>query len=742
MGKRSMSTLGGRRGGWLAALAVLGAVASDARAQRLNFGTPPAPPPGESPGSVALKESMTGPAPNPIGRVWIPDHRLAELTRSRTHALAAALVARAEELGEPGSIHHANAALLLQGSDWIDDLVQASRDAGPEAQVLGAALRAYVHAVDEALRSSAGVLPPTADELDRFMQSLFAPLAQAAADRLPERGGGWRLARTPAPANSIGTHTAPTHAELRAMLDDSAFAMPDAAAAAELRSMLAAMEEASALWAFSGAVEEARALIGGALPLALEREGALPDWFAAAPRATIAGRTSVALGAFAASSRNHDAAETLAAAAGIARLAHRADALAPAGARDSLTFRLALCDAAAEAMGEPDPSRERGRKALRALDRTFDLLEDRADIGVDADVARELRVSFRALDAAATKTESQLVAQLPQIAMAESATSEPAIIAAIAAHRRALDDLRMLRTVDALLSRHKDDRSPTWRLASARLLRLGQEIGRADAADSSLVALRAFAGAVELLDAMPAEAAVRAGGDESVALIGEHAGVLVNRLDEWRAAYLEAWAREGDGAPGTTTPAAPDRGPRAGPGSDELAARLRVLRSLFILIDDTLVVRSLAAPGAARLGLRAWPGLPVSARGLAFAAGGDELSQQIRRAAAMAVDPAQTAAARQAVRQIETTRPTLRLLAELDRAARARGAAWIWPIAVCAAPPTRSAWLVGERGRLASIGRYLDDAANTPAREEREMAVTMAYVDYLSRQLLEAGLER
>lgn len=742
MEPRSKSIWRGQCRAWLAALAVLCTCASDARAQRLNFGTPPAPPPGESPGSAALKESMTGPKPNPIGRVWIPDHRLAELTRSRTHALAAALVARAEELGEPGSIHHAHAALLLQGSDWIDDLVQASRDAGPEGQVLGAALRAYVHAVDEALRSSAGVLPPTVDELDTLLQALYAPLAQAAAHRLPERGGGWRLERTPAPANSTGTLTAPTIAELHAMLDGAASAMPDTAAAAELRSMLAAMEEAAALWAFSGAVEDARALIGAALPLALEREGALPDWFAAAQRATIAGRTSVALGAFAASSRNHDAAEALAAAAGIARLAHRADALAPAGVRDSLSFRLALCDAAAEAMGEPGPARDRGRKALRALERTFDLLEDRASIGVDADVARELRVSFRALDAAATRTESQLVAQLPQIARAESATSEPAIIAAIAAHRRALDDLRMLRGVDALLSRHKDDKSPTWRLASARLLRLGQEIGRADAADSSLVALRAFAGAIELLDAMPGEAAVRAGGDETMALIGEHAGTLANRLDEWRAAYLEAWAREGDGAPGTTTPAAPGRGPRAGPGSDELAARLRVLRSLFILIDDTLVVRSLAAPGAARLGLRAWPGLPVSARGLAFAAGGDELARQIRSAAALTVDPAQTAAARQEVRQIEASRPTLRLLAELDRAARARGATWLWPIAVLAAPPTRSAWLGVERGRLAAIARYLDDAANTPPREEREIAATMAYVDHLSRQLLEVGLER
>jgi hypothetical protein len=81
-------------------------------------------------------------------------------------------------------------------------------------------------------------------------------------------------------------------------------------------------------------------------------------------------------------------------------------------------------------------------------------------------------------------------------------------------------------------------------------------------------------------------------------------------------------------------------------------------------------------------------------------------------------------------------------LAELDRGARARGAAWVWPFAVVASPPTRSAWMAGERPRLASIARYLDDAAATPAREARARDALLAYVEFLSRALLEAGIAR
>lgn len=722
----------------LVAAAGIGAAATGAHAQRLNFGGPSAPPPGESPGTIALKRTLSGPAPNPIGREWVPDHRLGELTRARTNTLAAALIARAEELGEAGSVHYAHAALLLHGSEWMDELVRASREPGTEGHQLGAAVRTSIHGIDEALQRTGGKVPPTVGELDVLLRSLFAPLAEACAHRLPQGAAGWHLPRVPAAA----APPAPSTADLRALLETVPAGAMDSRTLLELRAMLDVLDAAAGLWAFEPEAHETRTLIGAAVPLAMGLPGSLPDWFAEAPRARIAAHTDSALRAFAATARDREAAETLAAATAIASLAHRADVLAPTGVRESLSFRLALCDAAADAMGEPGPARDRGRKALRALDRALDLLADRAMIGADADVARELRVSFRALDAAAKKTEAQLVGQLGPIARAESATSEPAILAAIAAHRRALDDLKMLRAVDALLSRHKDDKSPTWRLATTRLLRLGQEIGRAEAADSSLVALRAFAAAIELLDTMPGEESLRAGAADIAVLAGDKAAPLVARLDEWRAGFLEAWSREGDGAPGTSSPGSPGRASPRGGSSDDFAARLRLLRTLLTLIEDARTVRGLAAGGAPREGLLAWPGLPLSKRGLAFAGGGDELVQQLQRAATLAIEPAQTDAARRAVREIETARPTLRLLAELDRGARARGARWVWPFAVAASPPTRGAWLIGERGRLASIARYLDDAANAPPGDEREIAATMAYVDSLARQVLEAGLDR
>lgn len=722
----------GARARWRTALIVAAHVAllaSAARAQRLNLDAPRAPAPGESAATRSLRAAL----PEPVqlgGDAWIDDALLAAAIRSRTGDLARALLARADELGEQGSVHYALAVILTRDPAWADELAAAAaRESGT---TVGAAARSWVHAVDAYLAQSEGRVPPTVGGADTDLRMLFAPLAQAIADRLPARGAGWDAGRAgPRPADP----------DPAAMLAGAPAGAVDRALRDELRAMLGALDAAANLWAFAPAAAEARALIAGALPIALGAPGALPEWFAEARRAFIAEQVAASLRRFAATARDNDAAEALAAASEIARLAGRADALAVgAPARELEAFRLALSDAAADALSEAGPARDRARKSLRALDRTMGLLEERPAIGSDADVMRELRVSFRALDGAARKTEGRLVALLGAIVRAESATSEPAIVAAIAAHRRALDDLKMLRSVDALLMRHKDDAAPTWRLASARLLRLGQEIGRAAAPDSSLVALREFGATMELLDPLPGEAALREGDAAADALTGGRGAQIVARLDEWRTAYVEAWAREGDGAPGTRGPASAPRTAPAGPSSDELAARLRVLRSLLAMLEDARTIQALAAPGAPREGLLAWPGLPLSGRALALVAGGDDLAKQLADAASAALDPARTEQARRAIRQIEESRPTLRLIAAIDRGARARSAAWVWPFAVVASPPTRGAWMVAERSRLASIARYLDDAAATPGRDARSRDALLAYVDHLSRVLLEAGI--
>ena len=716
----------------MAGAAHIALLASIAWAQRLNLDAPRPPAPGESAATRSLRAAL--PDRVALGNdPWIDDALLASAIRARAADLGRALLARADELGDQGSLHYALALMVVRDTTWADELAAAAH----ERTVRRSARRrgSWVHAADEYLAQNNGRVPPTIDQTDVALRMLFAPLAQAVADRLPARGAGWDAGHTGKPPSALDPATllagAPGGAMDNALLD-------------ELRILLASLEEAAGVWAFVAAAEEARALIAGALPIALGAPGSLPEWFAEVRRAFVAERTAAALRRFAATTRDSDAAEALAAAAAIARLAHRADALVGGGAlsREVQAFRLSLSDAAADALGEAGPARDRARKALRALERVMDLLGDRAAIGSDTDVTRELRVSFRALDGAARKTEGQLVAQLGAIARAESATSEPAIVAAIAAHRRALDDLKMLRSVDALLARHKDDAAVTWRLASARLLRLGQEIGRAAAPDSSLVALRNFASAMELLDPLPGEAALRAGDALADGLTGGRGAQVVARLDEWRAAYLDAWAREGDGAPGTRGPAGAPRATPSGPSSDDLAVRLRVLRTLLALVEDARTVRTLAAPGAPREGLLVWPGLPATRPGLEVASGGEDLAKQLADAAADAIDPARTDQARRALRQVEDARPTLRLLAALDRGARALNAEWVWGFAVAASPPTRGAWMVAERSRLASISRYLDDTAATPGRDARARDALLAYVDFLSRAVLEAGIDR
>jgi hypothetical protein len=526
----------------------------------------------------------------------------------------------------------------------------------------------------------------------------------------------------------------------------------DESVRAALLDLLAVLGEADSTWSFAPAAADARRIVAGALPV-VTGGSAMPAWFAQARRSQVIDRINAALRAFAASARDDEAAETLMLAASIARMCAWADTLqagsggAGQSARDIQSIRLALADTAADSLGEAGPARDRARKSIRALERTLDLLDERAEHGTDADVAQSLRTSFRALDAAAKKSEAQLIAQIAEIARAEAASSQPAIVSVIAAHRRSLDDLKMLRMVDGLLTRHRDDQSPTWRLVSSRLTRLGQEVSKPATMETALLDLRAFAAAMELQEPFVGEPAIRAAAAkdaappawdaESIAkLTGNKAAAVIARIDELRAAYLEAWSRAGD-----------DRRSGAAPNATQdpeaIAARLRNLRLLCGTIEDIRVLRALGVPEhrAKREGLLAWRGLPISAFTAEWLAGGEEMTRLIADAATQAMDesPAAVDRARAALRRIENENPTRRLVARLDREARARGIVAVPPYASLAAPPTRGAWMVGgaeNRTRLVKIARYLDEAAAAAnSGGQRDAAAIMRYVEMVAGEV-------
>jgi len=747
------------RAGWrgvIACIVTLALVCGRADAQRLNLDAPAAPAPGPNDSSRAMKASL------PDARVGRADDALPDAAglgtaaRSRTHALTLALIGKGEELGEAGSIHIAHAMTLLADMAWPSEMALRAVSGEPDAEMIGAAMRAYVRAVD-ALLADGRALPDTPGELDMALRSVFAPLAEIVPPESDPLAAGWALAQT---------GPVPTVDELRAQLEGAPAGDPsgttknattglDDPTRAVLLDLLGVIAGAQGTWSFAAAALDARATLAGALPIVL---GGLPTWFPETRRAQVSERTGAALRAFAHTTRDDDAAELLATASNTLRICAWTDALSPGGggggggqtARDAQSIRLAIADTAAEAMGEAGPARDRARKSMRALVRTLDLIDERIAAGTEAGVTQSLRTSFRALDSARARSEAQLTSQVAEIARAQSATSQPAIVSAIASHRRSIDDLKMLRLVDGLLTRFRDDQSPSWRLVTSRLTRLGQEVARPATMESALLDLRAFAAAMELLDPFAGEPALRAAaltGDTADAantailkeLTGDRAGAIIARIDELRIAYLQAWAREGDDrtASGRNAPARP--GVVAGEKAESIAARLRVLRMLCGFLEDLRAVRALALPEvrALRQGLLAWRGLPISVAGAAFLGGGEELSRVAADVVTQALDNADTGTERPrtSLRKLEAAHPTLRLLAALDRGALERGIIAVSPYASLASPPTRGAWMVGHRARLAAIARYVDEAAAVAKDNPRDAGKIMDYVNMLAGQV-------
>ncbi len=731
----------GQRHRMFAGAAAILTIAVAAHAQRLDLDAPRPPAPGANDSTRAMKAALpkatTGHSDEPLA-----ESQLGAAARARTQALTLALISKGEQLGEPGSIHIICAMTLLADMAWMNELaVRAGQTGGGDA---AADLRAYIRAVDALGLSGtgAGAMPDSAAELDVLLRSLFAPVTEFARPSASALSAGW-VAQDP-------SRPVPSAAELRERVQAAPPASIDDATRVSLLDLLAAIEEAEATWSFAGAAHDARATLAGALPVFA---GALPAWFPEARRGIILARLNSATRAFASSTRDIEAAESLSLAASIARMCAWADTLqagsggAGQSTRDIQGIRLALADAAAAALDEPGPARDRARKSIRALERTLDLLNERALHGSDADVAQSLRTSFRALDAAAKKSESQLIAQIAEIARAESASSQPAIVSVIAAHRRSLDDLKMLRMVDGLLTKHRDDQSPTWRLVSSRLTRLGQEVSRPATMEAALLDLRAFAAAMELQEPFVGEPAIRAAAAKDPALpawdaesitnlTGNRAAAVVARIDELRTAYLEAWSRAGDAR---RTGASPN----AAQDPEAIAARLRNLRLLCGTIEDMRVLRALGVPEhrAKREGLLAWRGLPISSAAAEFLGGGEALSRTVSEAVTQALDAAPAAAdrARAALRKLESENLTLRLVARLDREARDRGIIAVPPYASLAAPPMRGAWMVGaaaDRARLASIARYLDEAAAAAKTGgQRDAAAIMRYVEMVAGEV-------
>jgi hypothetical protein len=384
--------------------------------------------------------------------------------------------------------------------------------------------------------------------------------------------------------------------------------------------------------------------------------------------------------------------------AAIAALVRDAAALPPAPGPRNLAPdpARALGASLAAILAEPAPA------SLRRLDVAAALIQDATPDTIDEKtLPRQLRVVLRQLQPAAAASRMALLETAVRVLDPATSLSDPAVLGARAVHRNRVNDLTLLsRAADALVEPRDADAPigaegprvrPELNAASAYLLRLGQDLGKAELRDAALVTLRETCQAIIAAWATPSEAAMRAVPDEREQRI-------LARLDAARAAYLLALAD-------------PRRRDIAVP-----ATELRAIGAALALRDECALESNTLAR------LIDWPGFELTPRTV-------EALEALGKAAtdaaldAVAVDVATALDASGALATIAAARDRARpwrVVATIARDASAQGAgpdvanapvgATSFPFAECGAgAPDPAAWMHAHVDDLADFCRWAQE---------------------------------
>lgn len=389
----------------------------------------------------------------------------------------------------------------------------------------------------------------------------------------------------------------------------------------------------------------------------------------------------------------------------IASLVRDASAIPPApGPRNLAPDPVrAVNDHLAAILREPAPA------SLRRLDIALDLVRQASPEPLDdTPLPRQLRVVLRQLQPAAAASRAALIETSVRVLDPATSLSDPAVLGAPAIHRNRVNDITLLfRAARAITVASDEDPGPEGPKVkpdlapvSAYLLRLGQDLGKAEMRDAALVTLRETCETIATAWATPSEESLRQSPDASDARI-------VARLDAARSAYALALAD-------------PRRRDAQAP-----AGELRAIGAALTLREEC----ELDAPTLA--GLLDWPGFELSARAI------DALRDDARAAGdaainAVAVENGADLDARAALDAIaaarERSRPW-RCVVTLARAARTQSAvpdlsnslsgATSFPFAECGAgAPDPAAWMHGSIDDLAEFCRYAEEWALAHAAKD------------------------
>ncbi len=683
-----------------AAAVVVGACPPPAWAQRLDLGGVRVPEPGEGRAALAVAALMEEQA----RAVEARDASASARVRSGARRLAAALIRAGEEAGERGSVRVLTGRTLAGRIGDLDSLLMER----------AALAEPTLHAVADELALLAAAVPPDDGEMDRAIRDAFAPLTTLAG--APGAAAGWFVeGERGLPDGSRLGRLAET---LGAMADGSS--VPNDTAEA-VRGLAARARLAMAWPAFARSAESAAVAV-------LEAHAAvesLPAWATREARERLRADLQRAMVGLESGALAPSAMATLRDLRTLASIAGRLEAIdvARPGSRQAREawVRLALADA--------NDARRVGASPARigaAMDRALSLVEARAALPDETAVARQVRPALRALSDAARDGEPRVLAVLASVLEQPDPLTDPAVVAALNAQQRAVDDVRMLVALNRLLCEWAGSGAPGEAPApeteprtrepapvramlplAERVRVLGVDLSRPASRERALAELRTLGETAPLLFDIPGLADLAGDPDERGwhEATGGRGEAIVREAAAARSAWVES--------------ASSDRhADRRGVDTERLRS---LAATLAVQRDAASYLRLVSSPSGMPGVAQSWPGWEVSARGLGV------LGPRVR---------AEAASGALALRE---EAPAALLAGRLERLAAARGLVARRDLLheVGLGPPRAGSWLADRRGALASVCRHAEEAAHAAAANEAGRAEELLrYVNDRARSLL------
>lgn len=669
-----------------AALALAVALAAPtSRAQQLTLGQPEAPVLGEDSIVVDLRQ-----------RLAAESRRLADRT-DEPERVAAAVALRALAIALLDDAPDTPPQRLLWGltlADHMDELDRLILDSNSPVEPIACAMLAHDLAIP------AADLPTTVEEVDRLLRDALAELAQQAAGDKPLAGPlGW-VPHTPVPAVS----------DWPGVSADLAAGSISPVARQRLAHLDSLLTDAQGWVVYRPPAARTQQLLADASRRIVHP----PAWLDEASLSQLTGVLDRAIEGLTAPELRSGAMDDLTRLDELGVIVSLLDSLE---ARDGVgEARAGLSELIASAVaGTSD------RQQLRVATRTLTLAHQRLALPAGSELVRPLRPAYSALLVHARQTESPVIAALPAILRDPSAISDPAVVSAISAHRRAIADLTGLVLLSELIAAPAaDSREPVvadaHRLLARRVLELGQAL---DDEPQALDELRTLVDQAKRFVALPGEPSLRNGADAAIwnAVTSDRRDALIDAIDAGRAAWLDAWQHDDQ----------PESLARA-------VATMDLLDSLMAGLDDAVAVHEAqAGPSAAS----AWPGWELPASALIELARG--LDEQLGETTRLAL----AGQASRAQQRLDRTDPLLTLIARLQRGARARGLGRARPrwLELAAGHPVATgpaaSWLADHRRDLALVSRYAMELARARRLGSRQESAIERFVRARAEQLLD-----